>query len=487
MLRGLFFNQDSTDFFYSRSKEQMTGADVDAFVDRLAGLDISALLVNTNAQRTNYASEVWEPFWKGYDPAGPDDQPVLRHLPADRIPGTRRLLDNMIALAAAGVDYPARMLERCRQRGIQGWISLRMNDLHDVDLPDSPLLSTFWKSHPQFRRVPHRFQGWPDRALDYAHAEVRDHYLALIEESLARFDPDGLELDFLRFGYHFRIGHEREGGRILTGWLGQVRDRVRDWGRRRGHEISLGVRVAADPIASRELGMDAVTWAREGLCDLIVPTPFWTTCDFDLPMELWRDLLAGSDTALGGGLECRYQPSPAAPARMVTPEEARGAAVHVWSGGADVLYLFNYFESMHFGGAWTAEQYDRTLRAMGSLEGLVKLPRTHVVTFRDTPAPGVPVAHALPAQGPLCAFRLQTGPRPASGAAEVVLGLEVPEGGAAPHVRVNGHLCEEGVLADGVQRTPVPLEALGDQITVIEVESPAPHATTTSVGLSIAP
>jgi len=474
VLKGLFFNQDCTDFFYSRGPEQMNSEAVDAFVDRLASLGVTALLVNTNAQRTNYASEVWEPLWTGYDPTGPDDQPVLKHQPAEGVAAMRRLLNNMLALVAKDVDYPARMIARCRVRGVQGWISLRMNDLHDVHLPDSPLLSTFWKQHPELRRVPYRDSGWTDRALDYAHPEVRDHYMVLIRESLARFDPDGLELDFMRFGYHFAIGHERDGGVLLTRWLSEVRDLVLDWERRRGHPISLGVRVPADPITSRELGMDAVVWAREGLCDLVVPTPFWTTCDFDLPLELWRDLLEGTSASLGGGLECRLQPYPGAPARLLKPDEARGAATHVWAAGTDVLYLFNYFESGHFGGLWTEQDYTETLRAMGSLDGLTSLPRTHCVTFRDTSAPGYPVAYSLPAEGPVCIFRLQTGPRPTGGKAEVVLGLEMPEGAKPPRVRVNAHLCEEGTLADHSLRVPVPLEVLRDCITVFEVESAGP-------------
>ena len=112
MLKGLFFNQDCTDFFYSRGPEQMNGEAVDAFVDRLASLGVTALLVNTNAQRTNYASEVWEPLWTGYDPTGPDDQPVLKHQPAEGVAAMRRPLNNMLALVAKDVDYPARMIAR---------------------------------------------------------------------------------------------------------------------------------------------------------------------------------------------------------------------------------------------------------------------------------------------------------------------------------------------------------------------------------------
>ena len=46
------------------------------------------------------------------------------------------------------------------------------------------------------------------------HPEVRKHHMALIHELAQRYDFDGLELDWMRFGFHFRPGHEREGAQI---------------------------------------------------------------------------------------------------------------------------------------------------------------------------------------------------------------------------------------------------------------------------------
>ena len=63
---------------------------------------------------------------------------------------------------------------------------------------------------------------------------------------------------------------------------------------RLGHPVKLGVRVPSRPETARMLGMDGVAWAKEGLVDVVAPSPFWATCEFDIPMQEWGRLLEGS-------------------------------------------------------------------------------------------------------------------------------------------------------------------------------------------------
>ena len=49
---------------------------------------------------------------------------------------------NMLALHKQGCDYGARMIARARHNQIRPWISVRMNDAHNVDWPDHPAHST---------------------------------------------------------------------------------------------------------------------------------------------------------------------------------------------------------------------------------------------------------------------------------------------------------------------------------------------------------
>jgi len=472
-LRGPIFNQDDSEFFSTRDPSEVSGEAVDAWVDGIAAAGVGTLMSCVCAMRTNYASRAWEPRWTGYDPQGPDDQPVLAHLPRESVPGTRRWLESETRLAELGINFHERAFARCKQRGIAAWASIRMNDLHDCHLPDSPLLSGFYKSQRGrgLLRAQYRPGGWPELALDWGRAEVRDHYMRLVREVLSFRGIEGLELDWMRFGFHFRIGRELEGGEILTDWVGRVRKLCDEAAEREGHPVRLGCRVPSDPNTARMLGLDGVLWASKGLVDLLVPTPFWETCEFNMPMRTWAWLLEGTGCALAGGLEIRYQPFRGAPATMMTPELAVGAATAVLAGGAGHVYLFNYFAKGHLDNLWTRESFNRTLSAMGSLQALDEVPRRHAITFRDIMAPGEPGESLLPVGGAVATFRLQTGPKPEGRKVHVVLELEEKGDAepAAPDVRVNSVPCPTPRRQTRcVVIYAVPEEALAEGETVIE-------------------
>ena len=404
-LTGLLHNEDCTDFFYTQVfPPGKAGEITDRYVDVIAGAGVTVLFCNTNARRTNYDSEVWEAFWDGYDVNGPDDQPFLAPIPEASRKQYRNLIHNMLEVHRQGVDYPARIIQRCRHHGISPWISLRMNDVHCNDNLDHPFHGTLWRKPELFRKG---HPGYYARGLDYAHSEVRSHYRALIVETLDRYDMDGLELDFMREPYLFSKGEEQAGGKLLTQWLHDIRRLVDQAAARRGHPIKVGVRVPSEPDSALELGLDAPTWAKEGIVDLVVATPRWRTMHFDIPLRKWRTLL-GDRVTLAGGLETRCQPHPAAPVRHMDPECAVGAAVAVLSGGGDVVYLFNHFQNAH----WPIQDYQKRLKAFTSLTELCKLPRRHVVTHREVVVPGEDYRAPLPAIGRGLSFHLPLGPTP---------------------------------------------------------------------------
>jgi hypothetical protein len=70
-------------FLYKKSPELMTGEKLDAYADSIMASGATIVLINTQAQRTNYASEAFEPFWQGYEPAAGDDQPFLAGIPPE--------------------------------------------------------------------------------------------------------------------------------------------------------------------------------------------------------------------------------------------------------------------------------------------------------------------------------------------------------------------------------------------------------------------
>jgi hypothetical protein len=444
LAHGLCLNEDNSHFFFNQEGHGFDVKAVDAWVDQYAHTQVRELMLCPNCMRTSYGSKVWTPIWKGLDPQAGPDQPLFASLPPEQRPGGWQWAHNAWKLDHDGIDVYKRWIERSRKWGISPWISMRMNDVHCVDDEHHYIHGDFWRQNPQFRRVNYRFSAWTDRAFDYGHPEVRKYHMALVRELAERYDFDGLELDWMRFGFHFRPGHEAEGVGLLTEFTAEVRDLLNGWQKKRGHRIRLGARVPSRPQSAVGLGMDAATWAQRGLVDMIVITPFWATIETDMPVELWKTLLRGTNVTLAAGLEVLARPYHDFKPQNNSLETVRGAAATLLDRGADRIYLFNY---MGYAGIMSDfEDYPALLREAGNLDTLSGKPRRHMITYADTWAPGEPRPQQLPAP---CvpkgwnAFRVPTGPRPASGRAVVRLGIQ----GAAEaevkgwEVRVNGELC----------------------------------------------
>ncbi len=182
----LYYNQDSTQFFMSEIPAGHAGETLDRYVDEVANAGVTVFFCNTNARRTNYRSRAWEAYWDGYNPSGRDDQQFLAPVPPARLPAYRKLIHNMLKVHQEGVDYPSRVIARCRHRKMSPWISLRMNDCHDNDVPNHPFHGRFWVENPQLRRQ--NCTGYFSSCLDFARREVRDYYMAIIEETLDRYE-----------------------------------------------------------------------------------------------------------------------------------------------------------------------------------------------------------------------------------------------------------------------------------------------------------
>ena len=401
----LWFNEDASHFFISRAGRQLTPDLVDALVDRYAGTQVGVMLFNPNSMRTSYASQVWDPIWKGYDPQGPDDQPLFASTPVSFRRNARAWVHTAWQLNELGIDPYVRWIASCRRWNISPWISLRMNDLHNTNDPFSYTHSDFWLDNPQFQ-LP------PDLALDYAQPEVRQYVMRLIQEVSTRYDFDGLELDWMRFPHYFARGQEDQGSILLGGFISEVRQILDQWQSRRRHSIHLSVRVPSRPQAARGHGLDAVQWAKAGLVDTIVVTPFFFTIEYDMPLQEWRTLLGGTGVRLVAGLEINLRPFPNWPfQRYNSLRSARGAAASLLDLGADGIYLFNYSDA--FAAIWGIQDYQSLLQEVGQLSTLVGKPRRHVLTYPDAWAPDEIPQYPLPVRclpWETLRFQVPTGP-----------------------------------------------------------------------------
>ncbi len=479
-MSGICLNEDSSHFFSTRTADDMTVEGLQVLVDHYVSPQMKELIFNPNCMRTSYDSKAWQPIWKGYDPQGGPDQPFWKGTRfGDSGPSVWPA--NALLLQERGIDPYEIWLKYARERGVAAWLSMRMNDFHNVDNEDSFLHSDLWRTRPDLRRISYRYAGWPDRAFDYAKPEVREHHLALVDEYLEMYDMDGLELDWMRHGYHFRPGHEYEGCRILTDFMKIVRQKVNDAATRLGHEIKIGVRVPSSPHNARGLGMDAVEWAKLELVDMIVATPLYSPCDFDIPIEQWKELIGHLPVLLAGGLERHITPAPrplvSHEGMRTTPETVRGVAASLLHRGADRVYLFNHMDREP---GSDPRELQEILHHSGSIETATAKSRRHIVTFTEVVPPGVPRPHLLPTEHG--GFRIHIGPKPTTGSACVIAGVgkDACQDVDQLEVRVNGELCSasEGPtppvhpVAEKLARFSIQLDALNDGYNLVEIASP---------------
>jgi len=468
----VIYNQDASEVFLGTFGSPGPET-IDKFVDTHAALGVTDLFINVNYQRTNYRSEVWESDWDGYDPSLGDDQPFFAGIAPERRFETG-WPKSVYSVYKGGCDYPKRMIERARRNHVKPWISVRMNDSHYPGRPDHPYHSTFWRKHPEWRLS--------NGALDYERPAVREHYMKLIREVCARYDLDGLELDYLRFWLYFRPGREHEGAKLMTAFVEEAREATEAAAKRLGHPVALAVRVPSTPWIARRHGLDAVAWAKAGLVDLVIAASWWASANSDVPIETWKGLLSGTDVPVALHLEDGID-SGASGRRTMTHEEMRGLITSGWHRGADAVYFFNLFTGPYQ--RWAREDHDQLVRDAGSYAALRAAPRRHPLTITDPWSEGAPDKwKPLPYTGRHGVFRLHIGPKPLADQ-QARIELVVPDHNEPLDVCLNGIRCpfvglmeDKHIKASGWKEPQpqrhiydVPPEAIGDGYSLIEVKA----------------
>ena len=401
----LVINEDNGHFFTSRKPEEINVRGLQAWVDQYAGGAVTHLFLCPNAMRATFRSKTRDAIWDPYLGRIPDHPWPVR---------AKRLHDS-------GIDLYRVWITRCREKKISPWLSMRMNDVHNTEDRDNFQHSTFWRKNVHLWREPNHEHG---SGLNYAYPEVHRYQMAFVQELLERYDPDGLELDWMRFPNHLTPGKAREEGRFLTEFVREVRELTRDWSEKRGHPIRLGVRAPVHPDAAAGVGLDAETWAREGLVDLIIATPFYFSTDFDIPFEVWHERLRDCRPRVTviGGVESTCRPWISGVPVGNTMDTLHGCAATGFSRGSDGMYLFNWMDANDW--PVPAGDYKVLLRDGVSANVVARRPRRHPVCFRDTVPKEMSRNEQLPADARTGrTFRIHIGPKPETAKVRAVAGL----------------------------------------------------------------
>jgi len=274
----------------------------------------------------------------------------------------------------------------CRENEIEVFGSIRMNDCHDgYGLPFPKLVYPLKVEHPEMLIGDDNQRGgvadglaaamWS--GLDYAHQKVQDDRLWWIQNTAKQYDLDGVDMNFFRMPWCFKLGEEEKHTLLMTGFIRQARRRLDTVSRQRGRPVLLGVRVPGTIETCSRIGFDIETWLRERLVDRLL-TGGGYVC-YSTPAE---DLVK-----LGHRFEVPVYPCINCPANYaIGGSNLRAAASNLWWTGADGIYLWNFQYipapgSLGYGRP-AHEQYKKHLPEIADPQNLKYLDKSFAVNRR---------------------------------------------------------------------------------------------------------
>jgi len=244
-------------------------------------------------------------------------------------------------------DALALTVQFCHENDLELFFTHRINDIHDSF---NDFEHCTWKrEHPEYllgKREDYKKYPQTDprnrwAALNFEIPEVLDYLLAIIDDVLARYDVDGIEIDYFRNPLFFRpnqVGKPAtsEQVKILTGFQSRVRDLAYKHGNQRGRPILVATRVPVTKRLCRYVGIDIEQWLKEDCLDMLM---VGVGCHpFTRPTRELVEL----GHAHGVPVYPVIAGSTARP-KQRTLEHLRGAAAICWHADADGVYLFNTY------------------------------------------------------------------------------------------------------------------------------------------------
>ncbi|MDE1169737.1 MAG: hypothetical protein PW734_00780 [Verrucomicrobium sp.] len=252
-----------------------------------------------------------------------------------------------------GGDFVKQTVDRCHAKGMAAFISYRLNDAHGKDKAATPSpghidsLPRFYADHPEYLlgAQPAETQAaWAKDLQNWAIPAVRDFKFALIQELCRNYDLDGLELDFERAPYYFRLRETDAAQRrqIMTEFVARVRRCLDETARRRGGRRRwLSVRVPALRVLHDPMGIDCAAMAAAGADMFDLSTYAHTEQRNDLA-EIRRQVPGAAVYQEMTQIASFNNRPTGRSQRRMTPEMYATTAHLAYAGGADGVALFNF-------------------------------------------------------------------------------------------------------------------------------------------------
>ena len=260
----------------------------------------------------------------------------------------RPMMAGMRTMQARGLDPLTKVIEYAHDLDLE---------LHGMYLvggwvypPNHGFESRFYYQHPEWRCVSR--SGRPVTRMSYAFEGVRNFLLALFRE-VAERGADGVNLGFVRGlpcllyeqpmidGFQQRHGQDprdlpeddprwlRFKAGVMTDFMRALRRELDQVGEQLGRSVQLSAYVLNDEARNMAHGLDAATWAQEGLVDFIIPYPLYDVMEMDIPAYV----------RMTRGTQCKLYPE--VMPRRQSPAEYRQKALDFYAQDVDGLAFWD--------------------------------------------------------------------------------------------------------------------------------------------------
>ena len=404
-MKRVFYNNDNNCFFYRQLLYNLpvNEESLKEYINQYSGSNITDFSINTFGQVSmfkNDSTECENDMLKsisdelGYD-FNDRNRKINYHL---------EWMKMLQDLWDKNIDHIKVWINELRKIGIRPWISIRTNDAHHL-FHDSYYWPKFRKDHDgEYEIVRHRKPiDYLEKCFDYSIDTVRNRIINVVKENLDRYDVDGIEIDFMREMDSFQYGSEFFGREILNDFMRTIKKMVLQYETKYGHKIEIGVRVMTTPEYNQEMGFDIIEWAKEGLVDVVVPTPRYRM-DNNPTYYFWKQIMEPYGVDVLSGFEIIIKVGNREwtniPEDINTVETVFGSSASFLSQGVDGLYFFNYFDNLYDCSKYSVVDYKKcknnsedSLKTpygfyrlwfeMKLDDSIYDLPRRNIYTFSD--------------------------------------------------------------------------------------------------------
>jgi hypothetical protein len=329
------YNEDGTNMLgnYMHRNRQLTLEDIHEYIDILANTQITTYMICVGSCQTYYESKYQSAFGTC------DDQALLAKMDPAKAKPFKIYGENIKALQAKGTNIVEIALKRAKEKGLETFLTMRMNDLHFTTTNEYLPITQgeFWVKHPEFYVGDH--PGWhADGALNFAHKEVREFKLNLIKEMCEKFDFEGLELDFQRFLVYFPYKEGRKYLNEMNGFVKEVKKTIEQYSKKMRRKVLLTVKIPPRLDLCTEKGLDVKYWLKNKLIDFISVSAHWTD-DASMPVREFRKEIGNPDIPI----YTTVYDGESYPHQVRSQGIYRAVAANYFNEGTDGMYLFNYF------------------------------------------------------------------------------------------------------------------------------------------------